>query len=82
MDKFNAMSVVIGIATRWGENAEEAFFRRVKADDDDEACREIAAASDMEEEDVLDVRDLWLAIDFLLKTGEANFTAESPPKGP
>lgn len=62
--KAEALAHVLDIASRWGENAEEGFKARVTAEHTDEECA--ALADDVSEpDDVIEVRDLWLAIKML-----------------
>jgi len=57
-----ALSIVIDIASRWGENTEEGFSTRIQPEMTDADCKEIAEASGEELDNVLEVRDLWRAI--------------------
>jgi hypothetical protein len=70
METDEALEIVMDIAARWGENAEEAFTRRVMSTDTDEDCAGIAAMPDgtVDEtglKDVKTVRNLWRALDVL-----------------
>jgi hypothetical protein len=65
MNQQNAITHVLDIASRWGENAEEAFARRVKVQDTIEDCTENAKLSGAELFEVVEVRDLWRAIEAL-----------------
>lgn len=58
-----AIQVLVDCASRWGENAEEDFARRVKAGDDDKTCLRNAIESGSDPETVIEVRDLWRAIE-------------------
>ena len=69
MTKEQAIAIVVDIASRWGENAEEELSRRVSKDDDDDACQRIADDSDEELSEIYELRDLWRAIDLLTKAG-------------
>jgi hypothetical protein len=62
-----ALAILLSTASVWGENAEKGFVRRVKADDSNDTCREIAIASGGEDmyEDVITLRDLWQAVETL-----------------
>ena len=72
MTREQALSIVLDVASRWGENAEEQFSRRVDADDTDEQLEEIAHASSevCEYEYMMDavheMRDIWKAIKMLM----------------
>ena len=57
-----AIQTLIEIAARWGENREEGFDRRVDANDTDADCVAIAGEFD-QTEDVIEVRDLWRAVE-------------------
>jgi hypothetical protein len=57
-----ALAIVVDRATRWGENAEENLVRRVDADADEGEVLALAEASNVDPEDVRDIRDLWAAI--------------------
>ena len=72
MGKAEALAIVMGIAMRWGLNAEEAFRERIESDFTDEKLAEIVRMPDgevSEEEltDAKDLRDLWCALDVLYK---------------
>jgi hypothetical protein len=55
------------MASRYGENYEEGFSRRITADDSDEACQAVVdqCAGEYDLDDVLEIRDLWRAINTL-----------------
>jgi len=80
MTRADAIALVTAIAERWGENAEEAFARRIEAFDSDEQCQQIAAASDATVEEVVEVRDLWRAV-ALLNSPEASTTCQHRDDG-
>lgn len=61
MTRKEATAICVSLASRWGENAEEDFTRRVTPEDDDTACVEIANKSGHEPDDVIEVRNLWRA---------------------
>jgi hypothetical protein len=65
--EIEALALVIDIAVRWAENAEEAFASRVTPDASDEACQNITdySQSSVELADVIEVRNLWRAVDVL-----------------
>ena len=69
MTRDEAIDHVIGIATMWGENAEEAYPRRITKDMTDDDLRELLKGSeDLDQDDLEDarsIRDLWIAIDVL-----------------
>jgi hypothetical protein len=58
-----ALEILSDMASRFGENAEEGFARRVTSNDSDESCQENADKSDNDVSDVIEIRDLWRAID-------------------
>jgi len=58
-----ALPILIDMAARYGENAEEMFIRRPTADMTDEQCAALAAETDDEVSDVIEIRDLWRAVD-------------------
>jgi hypothetical protein len=65
-----ALEIVMDIAARWGENAEEQFPSRIKADDTDATLAEYARQPDgevdeVELEDATTIRDLWRALETL-----------------
>jgi len=62
MSMSEALGIVADIASRWGENQEEGF-NRVQADATDDECKQIAAENEFEADEVLEVRNLWRAID-------------------
>jgi hypothetical protein len=64
--KEEAIAIVVDIASRWGENAEEDFRVRITAEMTDEQC-EAARTEWHDLEDVTEVRDLWRAIELLTK---------------
>jgi hypothetical protein len=78
MTTSEAIQVLVDLAGRWGENAEEDFSRRISANDTDEDCAKIAADSQHETEDVLEVRDLWLAVEVASK--EINKAVQPAPR--
>ncbi len=57
-----ALAILIDRATRWGENAEEALVRRIGDDADEGEVLAVAEASNVDPEDVRDIRDLWAVI--------------------
>jgi hypothetical protein len=61
MSAADAIAAVLDKASRWGENTEEGFSTRVTEETTDEQCAEIAEASEVELEEVVEVRDLWRA---------------------
>jgi hypothetical protein len=61
MTRKEAIAIIVSLASNWGENAEEAFTRRIVPEDDDTACVEIANKSGCEPDEVIQVRDLWRA---------------------
>ena len=64
-----ALATVVDIASRWGENQEEGYVRRLMPEDSDETCHEIAEQSGALDEDVIEVRDLWRAL-AVMNTGK------------
>jgi hypothetical protein len=58
-----ALEIVADIASRWGENQEEGFSRRLLATDTDEDAKTAAEDGGNEPEDGIEVRDLWRAIE-------------------
>src|SRR5512139_2009649 len=65
-----AIQILVDVASRWGENGEEAFSRRILPTDTDADCRQIAIASAGEGEsadnyydDIIEIRNLWIAIE-------------------
>ncbi len=62
MTRDEALDVVIAAAELWAENDEEAFARRVEADDSDERCDDLAAQSSVMPAEVKAVRDAWRAL--------------------
>jgi hypothetical protein len=68
MTKTEAIRIVCDMAGRWGENAEEGCARRILPEDTDEACIGLAEPEGFPgPEDVIEIRDLWRAIDLLRK---------------
>jgi hypothetical protein len=70
MTREQAISIVCDIASRWGENTEEGFPRRLQATDTDAALKEMTGDTGgeyYELEDLQEVRDLWQAIELLQK---------------
>jgi hypothetical protein len=70
MTKAQAMGIVCDIAGRWGENAEEGFAERIRADMTDDQCLDIARRTfdnpdQYQVDGITTVRDLWRAIDLL-----------------
>ena len=68
MTKQRALEIVIALASRWGENAEESFSRRIQASDTDEQLAEIVRRSYGKDSTLglaSDIRDLWRAVDVL-----------------
>jgi hypothetical protein len=67
-----ALDHVCGIATNWGENAEEAYTRRIEASDTDEILRDKAGpgADEADLDSMREIRDLWRAIE-MLRTGRS-----------
>jgi len=66
-----AIALLMDIASRWGENAEEDFVRRIKPDDTDEECERIAIDGGNDVEDVLEMRDLWRSVRLMAKELES-----------
>ena len=60
-----AIEILIDMASRYGENTEEGFCRRVKASDGDADCAQIFAKSEngYAINDIIEIRDLWRAIE-------------------
>ena len=58
-----ALPILIDMAARYGENAEEAFVRRPAPNMTDEECAELAEATDDDVSDVIEIRDLWRAVE-------------------
>jgi hypothetical protein len=67
MNTAKALAIVCDMASRYGENYEEGFSRRITADDSDEACQAVVdqCAGEYDLDDVLEIRDLWRAINTL-----------------
>ncbi len=57
-----AVIILMDLAARYGENAEEIFIHRVKDTDDDETCIELAEQSQVQADEVIEIRDLWKAV--------------------
>jgi hypothetical protein len=57
-----ALALVVDIASRWGENEEEGFSRRLTDEDTDEDARAVADDGGADPDDGIEVRDLWRAI--------------------
>jgi len=75
MTRDEALQIVIDLATRWGENAEEALPTRLTAEMTDDDLDKIVGDSDMATDDydretAREVRDLWRAIAILQQKGE------------
>lgn len=66
MSRKQAVRVLADFASRFGENFEEDFSERLTPTTTDEQCATIAAKSDHEVDTVLEIRDLWRAIELLL----------------
>ena len=62
MSLTEAIQVLVDCASRWAENAEEAFPRRITAADTDEALRELALQSGEPLDAAIEIRDLWKAV--------------------
>jgi hypothetical protein len=60
-----AIDILLDIASRWGENVEEGFANRVNATDSDETCKLNATKSEVELEEVIEVRNLWRACEIM-----------------
>lgn len=73
MTEQEALRVLVDMAGRYGENAEEAFSRRVTSSDTDDDCKAIADASEVGAAEVIEIRDLWRAIEFGNKALEVPF---------
>lgn len=65
MTKAQAIAIVCDIASRFGENAEEGFSRRLTPEDSDADAQAAADAGGSEPEDGIEIRDLWRAIQLL-----------------
>lgn len=66
MDPKEALAIVIDMATRYGENAEEALPRRLEATDTDDAIRAMFAGQENDAEELneaFEIRNLWRAIE-------------------
>jgi len=74
MTLHEALPILIDMASRYGENFEEGFTRRVTADTTDEECATIAG-DDYGTDEVIEIRDLWRAI----KVANAAIAKESHP---
>ena len=73
-----AMVIVLEIASSWGENAEEAFPRRLQATDTDDDLVALAE-NEYELEEAKTIRNLWQAIVLLNKEeGLNNDPATNP----
>lgn len=68
MTEQEALAILLDIASRWGENAEEGFARRVTVDDTDQKCQDNADLSGAMLDEVTEVRDLWRAVKLLAPT--------------
>jgi hypothetical protein len=62
-----ALDIVLSIASLWGENAEEAFSRRIQSTDTDETLLEIVDGNRDDLEDAKTLRSLWQAIEHLTR---------------
>jgi hypothetical protein len=69
MTRSEALDIVIRIAARWGENAEERLPRRVRPTDTDEELAEMTNVGTEPDDYSFDIakdcRDLWKAIEVL-----------------
>ena len=65
MNAAEALTVVMDIACRWGENMEEGFSERVTASTPDEELVERSENADEDLEELTEVRNLWRAIETL-----------------
>jgi len=65
MNAAEAIATVCDLASRWGENTEEGFAERVTEKMTDEQCAALAVRSEVDLEEVLEVRNLWRAIETL-----------------
>lgn len=61
-----AIQILVDVTSRWTENAEEAFARRINADDTDDVLATLID-SDQTLEDAIEVRDNWRAIEVVLR---------------
>jgi hypothetical protein len=63
-----AIDCLLLIAASWNENTEEGFSERIRADMSDDDCKQIADSDGFtESSEVIEVRDIWRAVDLLLK---------------
>jgi hypothetical protein len=67
MSLSEAVQILMDMAGRWGENAEEEFTRRINAEDTNEDLEKITLSKG-ELERAIEIRDLWMAV----KIVEAN----------
>jgi len=74
MTRQQALTILLDIATGYGENAEEGFTRRILATDSDEACAELADRDGYDADDVIEISDLWQAAELI--NAEIATTAE------
>jgi hypothetical protein len=65
MTREQAIVQLCDVASRWAENAEEAYPRRIKASDTDDELRKMLALAfdDYELQDVIDIRNTWQAVE-------------------
>jgi hypothetical protein len=73
-----AVQVLVDMASRWGENAEEAFPRRIEAEDNEAECARLADGDEDLLQDIGEVRDLWRAIEIV--RGHMNKAVEAAPR--
>jgi hypothetical protein len=85
MSLSEAVQILVDISSRWGENAEEEYSRRINANDDDEALRALVNDDRVDEqideyrrETAIEIRDLWRAIE--IANREFNNKVEGAPR--
>jgi len=60
-----ALQILVDIAGRWGENEEEKFPRRIKAEDKNIDLANMIGNDDYTLADAAEIRDLWRAIEVI-----------------
>lgn len=85
MSLSEAVQILVDIASRWGENAEEDFARRIDASDTDEALKALVEDDKVNDQiDVyrqqtaIEIRNLWRAIEIANK--EFSSKVEAAPR--
>ncbi len=73
-----AVQVLVDCASRWAENAEEAFPRRINADDTDDVLIQLALEVSVLPDAAIEIRDLWKAVE--VATSHLNKPVDGAPR--